>query len=336
MVLPALRQSYNDLMQVAHHADLMLTHTVATAGPLVAQKLGVPWVSGVVSPIALYSRRDPPLLPILPGLATVPVLGPLWTRALMHVVRKRFEPIFQPVAELRAEIGLPPGQHPLFEGQHSPERVLALFSKTMAEPQPDWPPQTRVTGFCIYDGARGKEPAPELEQFLESGAPPIIFTLGASSVHDAGDFYARSIAAVRELGQRAILIGDAATLPSHLPREFIVLPYVPLSRVLPRCAAIVHHGGIGTIALALQAGCPMLIMPHSHDQPDNAARIARQGVARIISRRQYQTARVSAELEELLGDVDIARCSGLLQKVVSAEDGVRVAADLVEERLEQV
>jgi len=333
LVLPELKGSYDDLTHVARDADLFITHTVATAGPLVAQKTGIPWISAVVSPIALYSRCDPPLLPILPELARVPLLGPMWTRALMNIVRSRFVRIFDPVAQLRAELGLSPGEHPLFEGQHAPARVLALFSKAMAQPQPDWPQQTRVTGFCTFDGGSETELAPDIRHFLDAGPPPIVYTLGASSIHDAGDFYPESIAAVQQLGRRAILIGDAASLPADLPDDILITPYMPLSRALWRCAAVVHHGGIGTIALALQAGCPMLIMPHSHDQPDNAARIARQGVARLVSRREFRANRVARDLQALLDDPVCARRCGELQAIVVAEHGAETAADLVEERL---
>jgi hypothetical protein len=101
-----------------------------------------------------------------------------------------------PVRKFRAEIGLPPGRDPIFEGQHSPDLVLAMFSELLGKPQPDWPPHTRVTGFAFYDRldeAAGL--APELARFLEAGPAPIVFTLGSSAVMDAGDFYQQSAAA---------------------------------------------------------------------------------------------------------------------------------------------
>ena len=86
------------------------------------------------------------------------------------------------VTAFRAELGLEDTGNPMFEGQHSPRLVLALFSKVFAQPQPDWPRQTEITGFCFYDGNRDTQISPELLGFLDKGEPPIIFTLGSSAV----------------------------------------------------------------------------------------------------------------------------------------------------------
>ena len=58
-----------------------------------------------------------------------------------------------------------------------------------------------------------------------------------------------------------------------LPAHVLWQPYVPLRAILPRCAALVHHGGIGTTAEALRAGVPQVIVPLAYDQFDNAARV---------------------------------------------------------------
>jgi UDP:flavonoid glycosyltransferase YjiC (YdhE family) len=109
-----------------------------------------------------------------------------------------------------------------------------------------------------------------------------------------------------------------------------VFAYEPLSQILPRAAALVHHGGIGTIALALRAACPQLIMPLANDQPDNAARIARHSVARLIAPSRYQEKFVATELMTLVEDQTIKRRCGMLQKIIADENGARAAAGEIE------
>ncbi len=331
LILPALRQSYDDLTRATANADLLVTHSLAPGAVLVAQKQNVPWISAVVSPIFFYSQNDPPLLPILPQLARAPLFGTLWTRFLMRVVHRRFEPTFAPLYEFRRELGLPRGALPLFEGQHSPHKVLALFSRVLAEPQPDWPQNTIVTGFCELDDRR--DLSPTARGFLERGNAPLVFTLGASSTHAPGDFWAQSVASARLLKRRALLLtgrDDVTFAPSP---DVAVFAYEPLGQILPRAAALVHHGGMGTIALALRAACPQLIMPLANDQPDNAARIARHRVARVLSPAAYQAPRVALEIRKLLEDQLIAQRGAELQKIIEAENGAKTAAEQIEKYL---
>jgi len=148
----------------------------------------------------------------------------------------------------------------------------------------------------------GRGTSSELTQFLDSGPAPIVFTLGSSAVMVAGDFYVESAAAAAELGRRAVmLVGrDPRNLPARtLPAGVIMAEYAPFSELFPRAAAIVHQGGTGTTAQALAIGTPPCwLVPFAHDQPDNAARVVRMGVARQIGRSQYRAGRVAAELRK--------------------------------------
>ena len=111
-----------------------------------------------------------------------------------------------------------------------------------------------------------------------------------------------------------------------LGADAIAVDYAPHSEVFPRAAAIVHQGGIGTTGQALAAGRPMLVMPYSHDQPDNAGRCRRLGIARVLTRRDYRATRVTTELRALLGDAEVLRRAAGVGERVRAEDGARVAA----------
>jgi UDP:flavonoid glycosyltransferase YjiC (YdhE family) len=233
---------------------------------------------------------------------------------------------------LRARIGLPPTRDdPIFDGQHSPALVLALFSRLLGEPQPDWPTRVVVAGFPIFDDPDRALP-PALAEFLAAGAPPVVFTLGTTAVRDAGDFFRTSAAAADAAGLRSVLVGAVDTRPgaARLPRDAIAVAYAPYAALFPRAAAIVHQGGIGTLAQAMRAGKPMAIMPYGHDQPDNAARARRLGVARVIPRRAFTPDRVAAELRRLLIDPGYGERARAIGQLLRAEDGACAAADAIE------
>jgi UDP:flavonoid glycosyltransferase YjiC (YdhE family) len=239
-----------------------------------------------------------------------------------------------PVHELRSGRALPPGGEPLYEGQHSPLLTLALFSRVLAAPRPDWPPSTRLTGFLFHDSAGGEALDAELEAFLESGPPPVVFTLGTSAVAVAGSFYEESLAAARRLGMRAVLMvgGDSANLPRvPLGADAIAIERAPHAALFPLAAAIVHHGGIGTLGQALRAGKPMLVVPWSHDQPDNARRAQCLGVAAVLSPRRYHADRAARAIEELLLDPAFAARAAEIGAIIRSEDGVGAACEAIED-----
>jgi len=337
LVLPYLKDSYDDLMQAVSGADLLVTHPLTYAGPLVVEKTGIHWVSSVLAPISFLSAYDPSVLPIQAGQISLRLLGPLINDLLLYLAKRSVRSWSEPIQQLRAGLGLPQGKDPLFAGQNSPDLVLALFSKVFAQPQPDWPKQTCVTGFPFYDSQHEAELTPELLQFLDAGSPPIIFTLGSSAVQDAGNFYVESAIAAQQLGYRAVLLigDDQRNKPpqSVLSENITAFDYAPFSKLFPRSIAIVHQGGIGTTAQALRAGRPMLVMPYSHDQPDNAARAERLGVARTIKRNHYSALTATAELKHLLNNPKYTRRATEIGQQIQSEDGVRTACDQIEARL---
>ncbi len=340
-LMPHLRDAYDDTLAAVDGADLLLTHPLPFVGPIVAEKTGVRWVSSVLAPMSFFSAYDPSTPPQFPRSHHLLKLGPLVGRPYAWLVRLISKRMIAPVARLRAELGLPPGRNPLFEGQHSPTLVLALFSKVLGKPQPDWPPNTRVTGFPFYDrrdrAGKHNSAAPELLDFLDAGEPPIVFTLGSSAFWAAEDFYTESIEAARAVGRRALLlIGDERNRPAApLPEGVAAFEYAPFGEVLPRAAAVVHQGGVGTTGQALRAGRPALVVPFSHDQFDNGNRVARAGCGRSLPRAQYNAARAARELREMLGNESYATNAAQAARVIESEDGAKTACDLIEDVLER-
>jgi UDP:flavonoid glycosyltransferase YjiC (YdhE family) len=171
-----------------------------------------------------------------------------------------------------------------------------------------------------------------IEGFLDDGEPPIVFTLGSSAVGAAGSFYDESVGAAEATGRRAILLAgpDPRNRPRRpLPRTILTAEYAPHGALFPRAAAVVHHGGVGTTAAALRAGRPMLVVPHAHDQPDNAFRAEKLGVARVLDARRYRADRAADHLRALLGTPSYQANARDVAERIAQEDGARTAADTI-------
>jgi rhamnosyltransferase subunit B len=293
----------------------------------------MPWVSAMHIPTGFFSAYDPPLIPGFPGVSKrLRSLGPNFWGPLGRSLNWVTKGFARPWHRLRKEIGLPParGFNPLTES-HSPVLHLALFSKWLADKQPDWPSQTVVTGFPWFDADGDAELPPNLAHFLDDGEPPLVFTLGTAVVADAGQFYHYSAAVAKLLGRRAVLlVKNPRVLLPQLAEGVVAFDYAPFSLLFPRAAAIVHHGGIGTTGQAMRSGRPSLIMPCAWDQPDNAERAVRLGIARTIARNRYEPHRVAAELRRLLEDPTYSRRAAEIATKVRQEEGVKSACDAIE------
>jgi rhamnosyltransferase subunit B len=327
------RESYADTLPIARRADVMVTHVITFGAILVAQKLGMPWISTVLAPITFVSAYDPPVPSAAPWVVKLRALGPGVMKAFWNLGKKQVLRWVQPIVEFRREIGLPPGGHPAFEGANSPALVLALFSRYFAAAQPDWPPQTVVTGFPFYDRDRGHHDlSSELERFFDAGPAPVVFTLGSSAVGAAGDFYRQSLAAVERIGCRAVFLTGSRPqgLPDLLPAGVIAAPYAPHSTVFPRAAVNVHQGGVGTTAQAMRSGRPMLVVPFAHDQFDNGERVRRLGGAEMLYKHRYNARRAEEQLRRLLKDPAYTAAAAAVGEKVRSENGSAVAADAIE------
>jgi len=338
LLVPHLRETYADTLAAATAdggADLLVSHQVPLTAPLVAQKAHLKWISAVLFPIAFASAYDPPTPPQFPALRSVAATHPFVARTLFELGKRTTTSWVEPVQRLRQELGLPRSPNPIFEGQHSPTLVLALFSSVLAQLQPDFPSNTLITGFPFYDRKDRQEPPRDLLRFLDEGEPPLLFTLGSSLVWIARDFYSVSIQAAQKLGKRALLlVGDKRNLPqTDLPEGIAAFDYAPHSLVMPRASVIVHQGGIGTTGQALQAGRPMLVVPFGQDQPDNARRCLRLGVGRMLSVGRFSVSRVTRELTELLNNPAYHERAKQVGQQIKEENGTSKACDAIEEVL---
>ncbi|HXR77031.1 MAG TPA: glycosyltransferase [Bryobacteraceae bacterium] len=336
MLMPALRDSLEDVMAAAEGADLLVSHIAMFATPIVAELLKKRWISIALQPAIFFSATDPPYFP---QFGSLPRLSPVIARAIFCMLRGITARWLRPVQVIRRELGLLPSRSPVFGDQFSPWGTLACFSPLLAAPQPDWPANVTVTGFAIYDklNADAGGLAPEIEGFLNAGEPPVIFTLGSSAVFDPRTFYENSAAAVRRLGRRAILLAglDYETrIGIRSDEQILIAEYAPYSQLFPRGAATAHSGGAGTTAQAMLSGRPTLVMPYSHDQPDNGMRIMRLGMGDMISRRKYTVDEVAGRLQRLLSDASLQTRAREVGERVRTERGAAAAADALEKCLQ--
>jgi rhamnosyltransferase subunit B len=331
LLVPVVREQHADLVAAAEGADLLVSHPVTFAAPLAAGTLGIRWLSSVLAPASFFSVHDFPLLPPFQRLVRFVRLSAPLASLFRGMAERATAAWMTPVERFRRELGLAAAGHPLFGGQFSPLGTLALFSPLFGLPQPDWPPNATATGFVFYNG-RSSMPE-DVERFLEAGEPPVVFTLGSAATGAPGRFYEESVAAAASLGRRALLLVGLRASERQaltLPPGMMATEFAPHQALFPRAAAIVHHGGVGTTGQALRSGRPMLVVPHAHDQPDNAFRAERLGVARTLDARKYSARRAADALRRLLADPAYADRAGEVGRTIATEDGAGVAAAVIE------
>jgi rhamnosyltransferase subunit B len=337
-VTAQLARAYRVLEQLwTPHGTVLVGHPLAFATRTFEEAHQTPAATVHLAPSLFRSDLRQPVLPSGrdPSNWPRPVKRAFW----WAVDRFGIDPLIAPALNRwRADLRLPPVSRVFSSWLHSPHRVLAFFPGWFGEPQPDWPPQTRLTGFVLSDetcapvrdgGATG------LESFVSGGDPPVVFTPGSANRH-AGAFFRTAIEATRHIGRRALLVtGFEDHLPDSLPPHVRHERYVPFRTLFPRAAAVVHHGGIGTCAQALAAGIPQLLMPMGFDQPDNAARLVRLGAGESIRPGQFTPERVARALDRLTSSPTVAAACGACREKIAAVDAVGRACGLIEELYER-
>jgi UDP:flavonoid glycosyltransferase YjiC (YdhE family) len=330
LLMPGLKESFEDTRRAIEGADFVLSHPITLSVPIAAELKKVPWASAVLAPISFFSEHEHIEFSGFPVISWLSRSFPSTRPFLRKAGRHQSLGWVRPVLALREEAGLPPGKHPLFDGQHSPHLVLALFSRLLAGPQADWPPRTTITGFCFHDRKDQKDSLPDdLARFLDAGPPPVVFTLGSTAVLTAGDFYAESLAAARAVGRRAVLLAGTNSIAGLGPDVFVA-DYAPYSLLFPRAEAVVCSGGVGTLSQVLRAGTPALVVPFANDQPDNALRCVGIGAARTLARKKYRRDRAAEALSALLADPSVRERARDGARTIAGEDGVRTACDAIE------
>lgn len=220
---------------------------------------------------------------------------------------------FKPINAIRMELGLQPVRKSsiewMFEGQNA-----CLY--------PDWLQdfglrdgmQAHLIGFPGTPGSDAVLPK-SVSEFITAHPKPIVFTPGTAFENNAS-FFEEAAAALKKLGRSGIfLTRHKESVPRELPGNILYMDFVPLELLLDQCAAIVHHGGIGTCCQALGAGIPQIIGYRMAEQMENARVMKKQGVcdARPFAEIEWQW--LANTIEKLTEQEVLKRCGGIRQKM---------------------
>jgi UDP:flavonoid glycosyltransferase YjiC (YdhE family) len=305
-------------------------HAMDLASRVIGEKMKAPVASILFAPGVIWSMHDSPRLK---GALLGPRV-PRWLKRLQFVLADRFfiRPLLaSELNRLRGELGLPTVDRIFSQWLFASDLPLGLFPDWFGPRQPDWPARTKTVGFPLWD-TPGNGALPEgVQKFLDADSPPIAFSPGSAN-KEAHHFFEAAVDACRRLDRRGILLTKYDhQLPAKLPESVYHVGFVPMSQLLPRTAALVHHGGIGSCAQGFAAGVPQIVRPMSYDQFDNSRRVVRLGVGAEISTRQFTGPRVAHALASLLASSDTqSRCRDLAGRC-NGPAALSAACDALEE-----
>jgi len=310
-------------------------NTVLAAGSLAfgarmaREKLQIPLATVHLAPSLFISVHEPPRLPML----NVPDWAPKFIKRLYWKLGDRAlgKEVRDNLNAHRKRIGLKPVHNIILDWWHSPDLVLAMFPEWFARPQPDWPKQTRCVGFPLYDERREHTVSDALNHWMIGGQPPVAFTPGSANIHGRA-FFRAAVDACAQLQRRGLLLTrHEQQVPADLPEIVRHVEFTPFSELLPRCAAMVSHGGIGTVSQGIAAGIPQIVSPMAHDQFDNAARLEDLGIGATLPTGRFKAARLADMLGRLMQDDDVRRACKAAADRVRQDDALRDSASAIEQ-----
>lgn len=319
-------------------ADLIVTHQMQVSAAITARRLKLPWVTLTMFPGFIpsgYTVPQPHWLPALPTPA-----GRLVNRLTWRIFRYGLRYLSGDViSDAARDSGLIADDDVFMPGGLSPYLTIVLSSPRYSPPEPDWPETIRVVGYSEWDEPSAWADPPRLLEFLAGGEPPVLLMTSSANERDASGFFRTAARAVAGTGRRGLaLLGttfDALGVPpgDELAPGVAAWRYVPLSRVLDRCVAVVHHAGIGTTLTTIRHGRPAIGIPATFDQWYNAGRIKALGVGRVLDWKHYTPEALVAQLEALLADRRYTERAGELGALIATESGAAGAADAIEAQL---
>ncbi|WP_144126953.1 glycosyltransferase [Catellatospora sichuanensis] len=313
---------------VPARTDVVVHHTMLP-GQHLAEALGVPavpvalqpnWVATGAFPCPMWA---PPWLPRpFNRLSYRPAA--LAPQMLLGAVGKRW----------RARLGLGSRRgsgDPFRRPDGGPAFVLQAFSRHVLPQPADWPGYAPVTGYWTVAG-QDQGPSPALARFLDSGAPPIYVGFGSMRGQNPEAIGEMVQQMVQATGLRAVVAtgaGGIAMAGSNNDSVHVV-DEAPHDWLLPRTAAVIHHGGAGTTAAALLAGRPQVICPFTGDQPFWSERMRSIGVAPDpIPQRQMTAERLIEAVEATRSATTMPRRAAEIGELVRSEGGTHHAVELL-------
>ena len=321
-----LRRQYDLLSQLVTGETVLVANPGVFAARLVHEKRGTPLANVLLQPGLIPSSIAPPIMQGFSFLNRAP--RPVWKMFWRALDVVGYVLVGRDLNRLRAALGLKPMRR-IFQNWLSPQLALGMFPEWYGQPQADWPPQIRLTGFPMFDARPDNDLSPGLLEFCRAGTPPIAFTFGTGMAHPAGLFGA-SLEACKVLGRRGVfLTKHRNALPTVLPSSILFCAFAPFQKLFPLCAAVVHHGGVGTVANAMASGTPQLIQPICFDQMDNGARVKRLGIGDWLTGGRASGTEIAKALTALMTPDTSARCRAMATRFEKI-NALELAGDHIE------
>jgi len=333
----AMRASLHDQWRAAQtfEPDLLIYHPKSLGGLHIAERLRIRVAVSLPLPFFTPTRAFP-----VPFIARWPLGGT--ANRLSYQFNRLTALAFGGMINTfrRHTLGLAPLSRwstylTLTDGRPVP--VLYGFSSAVVPVPADYPPHAHVTGYWFLPDQAAWQPPPELQSFLAAGESPVYIGFGSMGFgKNATARGATILEAVRNVGARAVVDTGwgGIDVGSRSTDDVVVVRDIPHEWLLPRTAAVVHHGGAGTTAAGLRAGRPTLICPVLGDQGFWAERVYSLGAGpRPIPIRRLTTANLTERLAQLLAEPHFRSTADRIGDVIRSEDGTDQALQTLD-RLE--
>lgn len=280
LMRPYAREMAEKTLVATEGADLILCSSLTAPNYHTAQGRGIPSMGVFLQPL----ERTREFSSVLTG--GVRSFGP-WGNRMSAAASEALlaVPFMGEVNRARVGLGLAPISYRQLRRDLADQRwpVLHGFSRHLVPRPADWRPGLDVVGFWWAEPDPTWTPSPELLDFLAAGDPPVLLGFGsmAAGTGDAERLAELAVTALRAVGARGILQAGWSGLAAVADGrdDILSIGEAPHDWLLPRMAAVVHHGGAGTTAAAVHHGVPAVPVPVLADQPFWSERVHRQGAA---------------------------------------------------------
>lgn len=321
-----------DLLKSHYTSDTILVgSSLAFAARLLQEKVGAKLATVHLSPSIAISSHTPPVGPNGPLPQGTPLaLKQLYVNMLDLLLLDRA--CRSDLNVFRKKIGLSPVKSVFTKWINSPDLVIMAWPEWFAPPQLDWPKNSVCTEFPIYEHGNTAEISLSTLEFINSGAPPVVFTAGSAMAQGAKHFKCATETLRNQLLRGIFVCKFKDMMPPTLPPNIHHTPYEPFDKLFEHASAIQHHGGIGTSIQALRAGKPQLVTPFAHDQFDNALRLEQLHVSKTS--RSNRPDEWRRKLVELIGNSKVQfECDKNKKRIMSQTAPIDVIANTIIDRL---
>jgi UDP:flavonoid glycosyltransferase YjiC (YdhE family) len=331
LVIPTLRPIISKIKRHLASDTLVYAQSMALGARIAQDKFDVKTITVHRQPTFLRSLQNPspgPFMFLPPWMPTA------MKRAQFRVIDAIVDhPYVPPINQIRRELGLRKISRWSQSWLNSPDGVIGFWNDWFAPVQLDWPTNVTLAGFITTEYSQ-QPPPPAVERFLAEGSPPIAFTFGSGN-RFTHRLLMDCATACQTIGRRGLLLSKTS-LSATLPPGVMHANSAPFTWLLPRCAALVHHGGIGTVAQSLSTGIPQLIIPGLvFDTIDSAHRIRKLGAGDELPLRSFTPGRLAHALQDLLHKTGIRKKVSELSQRIRSTDALATACQLGEEMFRQ-